>query len=211
MKRAMPWSDDEVDVISSDQSSSEAEADDNDGTSNSPIEQPPPRIVPSRYFQDMGFISLLFESTNFSFSVRFMSSYCLALGKKATFDCNNGMLMKGAEFYQQYMKAVPVPAQWGSVIPFTSWMGLGRLIKQLYGQPLHYLTNVLLKRWDQLRFGNEDEDMTLDIIVRPCEAEATIWLIEEAHRLTTSSHHIAKLWLSDPMHDAFVDPIFPEL
>ncbi|GLT99603.1 hypothetical protein SLE2022_170320 [Rubroshorea leprosula] len=45
MKRAMPWSD-EVDVISSDQSSSEAEADDNDGTSNSPIEQPPQELSP---------------------------------------------------------------------------------------------------------------------------------------------------------------------
>ncbi|GLT99602.1 hypothetical protein SLE2022_170310 [Rubroshorea leprosula] len=90
-------------------------------------------------------------------------------------------------------------------------MGLGRSINQLYGQPLHYLTNILLKQWDQLRFGSEDEDMPPDITVHPCKAEATIWLIEEAHWHTTSSHHVAKLWLSDPTHDAFVDPIFPEL
>ncbi|GKV50996.1 hypothetical protein SLEP1_g57674 [Rubroshorea leprosula] len=121
------------------------------------------------------------------------------------------MLMKRAELYQEYMKEVPIPAQRGSVTPFTSWMGLGRLIKQLYGQPLHYLHNILLKQWDQLRFGSEDKDTPLDIIVHPCKAEATIWLIEETHRHTTSSHHIAKLWLSDPMHDAFVDPIFLEL
>ncbi|GLT78564.1 hypothetical protein SLA2020_500940 [Shorea laevis] len=121
------------------------------------------------------------------------------------------MLMKRAELYQEYMKEVPIPAQRGSVIPFTSWMGLGRSTKQLYGQPLHYLTNVLLKQWDQLRFGSKDEGSPLDIIVHPCKAEATIWLMEEAHQRTTSSHHIAKLQLSDPMHDAFVDAIFPEL
>ncbi|GKV42396.1 hypothetical protein SLEP1_g49804 [Rubroshorea leprosula] len=119
--------------------------------------------------------------------------------------------MKTAELCQEYMKEVPIPPQRGSIIPFTSWMGLGRSIKQLYGQPLPYLTNILLKQWDQLRFGSEDEDTPLDIIVHPCKAEATIWLLEEAHRCTTSSHHIAKLWQSDPMHDAFVDPIFPEL
>ncbi|GLT78554.1 hypothetical protein SLA2020_500850 [Shorea laevis] len=43
MKRAMLWSD-EVDVISSDESSSEAEVDENDGTSNSPTEQPPQEL-----------------------------------------------------------------------------------------------------------------------------------------------------------------------
>ncbi|GLT99644.1 hypothetical protein SLE2022_170680 [Rubroshorea leprosula] len=168
MKRVMPWSD-KVDLISSDESSSEAEVDDNDGTSNSPTEQPPQELSPQ------------------------------------------GMLMKRAELYQEYMKEVPIPAQWGAVIPFTSWMGLGRSIKQLYGQPLHYLANVLLKQWDQLRFGSEDEDTPLDIIFHPCKAEATIWLIEEAHQRITASHRIAKLWQSDPMHDAFVDPIFPEL
>ncbi|GKV42482.1 hypothetical protein SLEP1_g49878 [Rubroshorea leprosula] len=45
MKRVMPWSD-EVDLISSDESSSEAEVDDNDGTSNSPTEQPPQELSP---------------------------------------------------------------------------------------------------------------------------------------------------------------------
>ncbi|GKV42475.1 hypothetical protein SLEP1_g49872 [Rubroshorea leprosula] len=64
---------------------------------------------------------------------------------------------------------VPIPAQRGSFIPFTSWMGLGRLIKQLYGQPLHYLHNILLTQWDQLRFGSEDKDRPLDIIIHPCK------------------------------------------
>ncbi|GKV42418.1 hypothetical protein SLEP1_g49826 [Rubroshorea leprosula] len=88
------------------------------------------------------------------------------------------VLMKRAELYQEYMKEVPIPAQRGSVTPFTSWMGL---------------------------------DTPLDIIVHPFKAEATIWLIEETHLHTTYSHHIAKLRLSDPMHDDFVDPILPEL
>ncbi|GKV19642.1 hypothetical protein SLEP1_g29871 [Rubroshorea leprosula] len=168
MKRAMPWSD-QVDLISSDESSSDAEVEVNDGTSNSPTDQPPQDMSPE------------------------------------------GLLMKRAELYQEYMKQVPIPTQRGSIIPFTSWMGLGRSIKQLYGQPLHYLTNILLKQWDQLRFGSEDEDRPLDTIIHPCKAEATIWLIEEMHRRTTSSLHIAKLWQSDPMHYAFVDPIFPDL
>ncbi|GLT60348.1 hypothetical protein SLA2020_331180 [Shorea laevis] len=168
MKRAMPWSD-QVDLISSDESSSDAEVEVNDGTSNSPPDQPPQELSPE------------------------------------------GLLIKRAELYQEYMKQVPIPTQRGSIIPYTSWMGLGRSIKQLYGQPLHYLTNILLKQWDQLRFGSEDEDRPLDTIIHPCKAEATIWLIEEVHRHTTSSLHIAKLWQSDPMHYAFVDPIFPDL
>ena len=121
------------------------------------------------------------------------------------------VLIRRANMYQNYMKQIPIPNLRGSLIPFTSWMGLGRSIKQLYGQPLHYLTNILLKLWDQLRIGSEDEYKPLDYIIHPWKAEASIWLIEEVHRKTSSHLHIAKLWQSDPMHHAFVDSIFPTL
>nr|DAD48730.1 TPA_asm: hypothetical protein HUJ06_018667 [Nelumbo nucifera] len=88
------------------------------------------------------------------------------------------------------MKQISVPSQCASVILFTSWQGLGKSIKQLYGQPLHYLTNILLKQWDQSRIGAEDEYRPLDAIIHPCKAEAM---------------------LLDPMHYAFVDPIFPQI
>ncbi|GLT54351.1 hypothetical protein SLA2020_275540 [Shorea laevis] len=111
-------------------------------------------------------------------------------------------LIRRAEMYQEYMKQIPIPIHRGSVIPFTTWMGLGKSIKQLYGQPLHYLTNNLLKQWDQMRIGSEDEHRPLDTIIHPCKAEATIWLTEEVHRSTSSHLHLAKLWLFDPMHHA---------
>lgn len=119
------------------------------------------------------------------------------------------LLIRRAAMYQDYMKQIPIPRYRGSVIPFTSWMGLGRSMKQLYGQPLHYLTNVLLKQWDQLRIESEDEYKPLDDIIHPSKAEASIWLVEEVHRNTSSHLHIAKLWKEDPMHHAFVDSIFP--
>lgn len=120
-------------------------------------------------------------------------------------------LIKRAEMYQEYMKQIPIPTHRGSVIPFTTWMGLGKSIKQLYGQPLHYLTNVQLKQWDRLRIDSEDEDKPLDTIIHPSKAEAAVWLLEEVHRRTTSHYHVAKLWQSDPLHHAFVDSIFPQL
>ncbi|XP_014508153.1 protein RDM1 [Vigna radiata var. radiata] len=121
------------------------------------------------------------------------------------------VLIRRAEMYQDYMKQIPIPNHRGSVIPFTSWMGLGRSVKQLYGQPLHYLTNILLKQWDQLRIGSEDEYKPLDIIIHPHKAEATIWLIEEIHRQTSSHFHIASLWKEDSMYNGFIDAIFPRL
>lgn len=110
--------------------------------------------------------------------------------------------------YQQYMKRIPVPAFRDSVIPFTSWLGLAGSLKQLYEQPLHYLTNVLLKKWDQQRIGSDDEHRRLDAIIHPARAETLIWATEEVHRLTTSGHHLASLWASDPMYHAYVDPVF---
>ncbi|KAF3510672.1 hypothetical protein F2Q69_00004095 [Brassica cretica] len=120
-------------------------------------------------------------------------------------------LVMRAEMYQAYMKELPIPTNRGSVIPFTSWVGLSFSIKQLYGQPLHYLTNVLLQRWDQARFGSDSEYQSLDFIIHPCKAEATVWLVEEIHRLTSSHLQIAQLWGSDPMYHSLVDPIVPEL
>lgn len=84
-------------------------------------------------------------------------------------------------------------------------------MKQIYEQPLHYLTNIHLKRMDGERLGAEDEDISLDLIIHPCKAEATVWLIEEVHRKTSSPHHLADLWAADPLYHAFVDAIFPKL
>lgn len=120
-------------------------------------------------------------------------------------------ITRRAKMYQEYMKKVPVPSQRGSVIPCNSWMGLAKSIKDLYGQPLHYLTNILLKQWDQARFETGEEYQPLDTVIHPLKAEATIWFIEEVHRRTGSYHHLAKLWVQDPMHHAFVDPIFPKI
>ncbi|XP_010525215.1 PREDICTED: protein RDM1-like isoform X2 [Tarenaya hassleriana] len=122
-----------------------------------------------------------------------------------------GALYRRAEMYQYYMKQIPIPTDRGSLIPFTTWVGLGNSIKQLYGQPLHYLTNVLLNRWDQSRVGSEAEHQPLDTIIHPSKAEATVWFIEEIHRRTSSHHHIVSLWQSDPMYHAFIDPVYPEL
>ncbi|KAH9764886.1 protein RDM1 [Citrus sinensis] len=164
----MPWGD-QVDVISSDDSASDGDADNGlDGRQSSndmTIDQPTKELT------------------------------------------SEGSLFRRAEMYQEYMKQLPIPTQRSSIIPFTSWVGLGNSIKQLYEQPLHYLTNIHLKQWDQLRFGTEDEHKPLDSIVHPCKAEATVWLIEEVHRLTSCHHHLAKLWLSDPMHYVFIDSI----
>ncbi|KAI4323329.1 hypothetical protein L6164_022944 [Bauhinia variegata] len=144
---------------------------------------------------------------NSGYAVEQQPTYDIAIPEKMSED----VLIRRAEMYQEYMKQIPVPTLRGSVIPFTSWMGLGRSIKELYGQPLHYLTNVLLKQWDQSRMGSEDEYKPLDDIIHPCKAETSIWLIEEVHRQTSSPYHIAKLWQMDPMHHAFIDPVFPKL
>ncbi|XP_077245363.1 protein RDM1-like isoform X3 [Tasmannia lanceolata] len=132
-----------------------------------------------------------------------------AVGRSSKDIMSEDTVIRRAEMYQEYMKHIPIPSLRGSLIPFTTWQGLAKSLKKLYGQPLHYLTNVLLKQWDQLRIGTDDEYRPLGVIVHPVKAEATIWLMEEVHRLTSSHHHLAKLWASDPMHHAFVDPIFP--
>ncbi|XP_077239735.1 RNA-DIRECTED DNA METHYLATION 1 isoform X3 [Tasmannia lanceolata] len=134
-----------------------------------------------------------------------------AVGRSSKDVMSEDTMIRRAEMYQEYMKHIPIPTCHGSLIPFTTWQGLAKSLKQLYGQPLHYLTNALLKQWDQLRIGTDDEYQPLDVLLHPVKAEVTIWLMEEVHRLTSSHHHLAKLWASDPMHHACVDPIFPQI
>lgn len=135
-----------------------------------------------------------------------------ATGNRSAEDISaGGLIVRRAEMYQEYMKQIPVPLHRGSTIPYNSWTQLGASIKELYEQPLHYLTNILLKQWDQLRFEMEDEYKPLDTIIHPVKAEAAIWLVEEVHRRTASHHHIAKLWLQDPMYHAFIDSKFPKI
>nr|XP_004247674.2 protein RDM1 [Solanum lycopersicum] len=126
-------------------------------------------------------------------------------------DQDLGVILRKAKMYQEYMQMVPIPARKASVIPCNSWIGLAASIKGLYGQPLHYLTNLSIKKWDSLRIGASDEDVPLDILIDPAKAEAGIWLIEEMHRKTTSPYFIARLWHADPMYHANIDEIFPDL
>lgn len=110
--------------------------------------------------------------------------------------------------YQEYMKQITIPTQRESVISFTSWSGLAKSMKQMYQQPLHYLTNIRIKEWDKMR---SDGDEPLDTIIHPCKAETNIWLMEEVHRLTSSHEFLAKLWLADPMYNASIDSVLPQL
>lgn len=79
-------------------------------------------------------------------------------------------------------------------------------MKQLYKQPLHYLTNVQMKQWDKARLDTEQEQVPMDNFVHPAKAEATVWLIEEIHRQNTSHLFLAKIWSNEPLYHAFVDP-----
>ncbi|TMW88523.1 hypothetical protein EJD97_018441 [Solanum chilense] len=126
-------------------------------------------------------------------------------------DQDLGVILRKAKMYQEYMQMVPIPARKASVIPCNSWTGLAASIKGLYGQPLHYLTNLSVKKWDSLRIGASDEDVPLDILIDPAKAEAGIWCIEEMHKKTTSPYFIARLWHADPMYHANIDEIFPDL
>uniref|UniRef100_A0A7N0TEV1 Protein RDM1 n=1 Tax=Kalanchoe fedtschenkoi TaxID=63787 RepID=A0A7N0TEV1_KALFE len=123
---------------------------------------------------------------------------------------SEGLLLRRAEIYQNFMMSIKIPNRRGSLVPCNTWMGLGKSLKQLYGQPLHYLTNVRLKELDKLRIGTYDEYKPLDAIIHPIKAEASIWLTEEIHRISTSPHHLAKLWASDPLYHACIDSIIPQ-
>ncbi|XBI17081.1 hypothetical protein VPH35_059207 [Triticum aestivum] len=110
------------------------------------------------------------------------------------------MSSKSAAPAKEYMKHIPIPNHCSSLIPSTSWLGLGRS-----------LTNILLRQWDQQRVGSDNEHQPLDAIIHPMKAQALIWATEEVHRLTMSSDHLEKLWAKDPMYHANIDPVFPSL
>ncbi|KAG5580656.1 hypothetical protein H5410_051283 [Solanum commersonii] len=74
-------------------------------------------------------------------------------------------VLRRARMYQEYMKVVHMPTQHGFVIPFTSWVGFAASMKEFYGQPLYYLTNVQMKKFDQIRLGADNEDVPLDTII----------------------------------------------
>ncbi|XP_009602618.1 uncharacterized protein [Nicotiana tomentosiformis] len=126
-------------------------------------------------------------------------------------DQKSDALLRRARMYQEYMQLVPIPTQTHSTIPCISWAGLAASIKKLYGQPLHYLTNLCMKQRDQMRVGADDEVDPLEMLIHPTKAESSIWLMEEVHRRTSSPHYLAKLWLADPMYHVYIDPIFPKL
>ncbi|XP_075487140.1 protein RDM1 isoform X2 [Primulina tabacum] len=121
------------------------------------------------------------------------------------------LLFRRATSYQEYMNLIPIPTERGTAIPYASWMGLGNSIKQIYGQPLHYLTNLYLKQLDREGIGADDKNVPLDMIIHPCKAEASIWINEQIHRRTASPCHLAKLWETDPRHHVLIDAIFPKL
>ncbi|GAV68879.1 DUF1950 domain-containing protein, partial [Cephalotus follicularis] len=103
--------------------------------------------------------------------------------------------------YQEYMKQFPIPTSvHESLAAFNTWQDLGKSMKKIYGQPLHYLTHLRLKQWDDSRIGNKDENKPLDTIIHRAKAESTIWVMEEFHRNCSSREYIAKLWLADPTY-----------
>lgn len=116
------------------------------------------------------------------------------------------VVLRDAEMYQDYMMHLAIPTQRGAIVPFSSWRGFGSSMKEIYKQPLHYLTNVCLKQLDQNRIGADDADKRLDTIIHPAKAEVFLWMTEEIHRLTTTPHQLATLWLNNPTYKVFIDP-----
>ncbi|KAK4486782.1 hypothetical protein RD792_006634 [Penstemon davidsonii] len=125
--------------------------------------------------------------------------------------CDEVWLYRKAESYQEHMKLLPIPKGSKTVITCNSWMELGNSMKNIYEQPLHYLTNIHLKRLDQARFGCGDQFVPLDRIIHPVKAEMSVWLIEEVHRLTTSPLQLHNYWAADPMYRSHIDAIYPKL
>ncbi|KAK8488174.1 hypothetical protein V6N13_121959 [Hibiscus sabdariffa] len=90
-------------------------------------------------------------------------------------------VMKDAKKYQQKMKKfpipepVPVPIRISPIPSFITWQRLGESMKQKYEQPLHYLTQILLKQWDESR-GNNEVMMRKPIgnVIDPIKAEASV-------------------------------------
>ncbi|KAL6290949.1 hypothetical protein ACE6H2_008459 [Prunus campanulata] len=119
------------------------------------------------------------------------------------------VVVKIANHYQEQMKQIPIPRNRRKDAVFVTWRALANSMKQFYGQPLHYMTQVLVKQWDESRIGSVEEEKPMDNIIHPRRAESTIWDVEQVHRQCTSHIHLAKLWLSDPDYYAFVDEVIP--
>ncbi|TYH00358.1 hypothetical protein ES288_A10G269600v1 [Gossypium darwinii] len=96
-------------------------------------------------------------------------------------------VIKEAKKYQEYMKKFPVPEPISvsvSLEPssFVTWEKLGESMKQKYEQPLHYLTQILLKQWDESS-GNGINNNNIEVmimkkkpignVIDPCTAEET--------------------------------------
>ena len=145
--------------------------------------------------------------SNFILSLVSISSH-IPLLFTITWIAENGVF-RSAQAYQDYMMQLPIPTKRGAIIPFTSWSGFGDSTKQLYNQPLHYLTNVYLKQLDRNMIGADDANKRLDTIIHPAKAEVFLWMTEQTHRLTTSPHQLATLWQKDPMYKADIDACAP--
>ncbi|KAA8534205.1 hypothetical protein F0562_031602 [Nyssa sinensis] len=116
-------------------------------------------------------------------------------------------VIRHAKMYQDYMKRIQIPKAQDLDIHFNTWQELAYSLKHMYGQPLHYLTRIKLMQWDRSRIGTENEHKPTYNMTHPSKAEATIWVMEEIHRRTTSHYHLAQLWLAHPMYHVFIDPI----
>ncbi|XP_022764270.1 protein RDM1-like [Durio zibethinus] len=108
--------------------------------------------------------------------------------------------------------SVPVALETSPELPFITWQKLAESMKQKYEQPLHYLTHMLLKQWDQSRASTTKNELIKPIsnVIHPSKAEATVWVVEEFNRQFASHHYLAELWLSDPNYHDFVDTITPK-
>ncbi|KAL1080055.1 hypothetical protein V6Z11_D10G264900 [Gossypium hirsutum] len=119
------------------------------------------------------------------------------------------------------MKKFPVPEPISVSISletssFITWEKLGESMKQKYEQPLHYLTQILLKQWDESS-GNGINNNNIEVmtmkkqpignVIDPRTAEATVRVIENFNRQFVSHHYLAKIWLSDPNYRHFVDDL----
>ncbi|KAB2010729.1 hypothetical protein ES319_D10G261700v1 [Gossypium barbadense] len=85
-----------------------------------------------------------------------------------------------------------------------------------YEQPLHYLTQILLKQLDESS-GNGINNNNIEVmimkkqpisnVIDPRTTKATVRVIENFNKQFVSHHYISKIWLSDPNYHYFVDDL----
>ncbi|XP_073287137.1 protein RDM1-like [Primulina huaijiensis] len=220
MEKPLP-SNDRVDISSDDSSSSDDV--ENDSIQSMAVDGPVTGLTPEVEAGGKQFKGLVYTRKR---DVKREGDFVPSQSHESTLEPNHGthngismslyaqipeLLFRRATSYQEYMNLIPIPSERGTAIPYTSWMGLGNSIKQIYGQPLHYLTNLYLKQLDREGIGADDKNVPLDMIIHPCKAEASIWINEQIHRRTASPCHLAKLWETDPRYHVLIDAIFPKL